>query len=139
MPTLSLKLAPPLEDPARLQLLASELTALTAQVLGKRPEVTAVLIEALPAGRWHVGGLPTQRPTALLKVAITAGTNSTAQKARFVRAAFDAIERIVAPNGGLEPARYIQVRELAATDWGYGGFTQDARRNNSAEAERQRP
>ena len=101
--------------------------------------VTAVLIEALPAGRWHVGGLPTQRPTALLEVAITAGTNSTAQKAQFIRAAFDAIERIVAPNGGLEPASYIQVRELAATDWGYGGLTQDARRSNSAEVERKRP
>ena len=40
MPTLSLKLSPPLEDPARLQLLASELTTLTAQVLGKRAEST---------------------------------------------------------------------------------------------------
>jgi 4-oxalocrotonate tautomerase len=128
MPTLTLKLAPPLDDPARLQALASTLTALTAETLGKRRDVTAVLIEPLPATRWYVGSRSSQRPTALLEVAITSGTNSTAQKAHFIRAAFDAIEHELAPQVGLEPASHVQIRELDATDWGYGGRTQADRR-----------
>jgi 4-oxalocrotonate tautomerase len=133
VPTLSLKLAPPLDDPARLQSLASALTTLTAEILGKNPALTAVLIEPLPATRWFVGGQPPERPTALLELAITAGTNSAVQKARFIEAAFAVIERAVAPGVGLEPASYIQVRELAATDWGYGGQTQ-AQRQRQREA-----
>ncbi len=128
MPTLTLKLAPPPGDPARLQALASALTALTSQTLGKNQAVTAVLIEPLPAAAWHVGGEPLRRPTALLELVITAGTNNAQQKAQFIAAAFSAIERAIAPDVGLEPASYIQVRELAATDWGYGGQTQAQRR-----------
>lgn len=55
MPTLNLKIAP-LQNPERYQALARALTALTAQVLGKRPEVTAVVIDDLPATDWGYGG-----------------------------------------------------------------------------------
>jgi 4-oxalocrotonate tautomerase len=55
MPTLQLHIAP-LQNPERYAALAQALTALTARVLGKRPEVTAVLIDDLPAARWHIGG-----------------------------------------------------------------------------------
>lgn len=127
MPTLTLKLSPPTQ-PARAQSLAAALTALTSDVLGKRSEVTAVLIESLPAAQWFVGAAPVTRPTALLTVEVTAGTNSVEQKARFVAAAFAELQRQLAPDGALEAASYVQVRELPATDWGYGGRTQDQRR-----------
>jgi len=55
MPTLQLKISPP-QSPQRHQALAQVLTRLTAQHLGKRPEVTAVMIEELPAGDWGYGG-----------------------------------------------------------------------------------
>ena len=126
MPTLTLRLAAP-HDPERDLALAAALTAITASTLRKRAEVTAVLIEELPAARWFIGARPVQRPTALLEISVTAGTNTAAEKASFVEAAFDELQRRLAPGALLEEASYVIVREVAATDWGYGGKTQKAR------------
>ena len=126
MPTLSLKIAP-LQNPDRYQALATALTQLTADLLGKRPEVTAVVIDDLPSERWWVGSAPVAGATAWLEISITAGTNTEAQKARFIEAAFEELQRQLAPGGGFEVASYVTVRELPATDWGFGGKTQRAR------------
>ena len=58
---------------------------------------------------------------------MTAGTNSTEQKAAFIAAAFAELQQQLAPDGQLEAASYVIVHELPATDWGYGGQTQRAR------------
>ena len=126
MPTLSLKVAP-LQNPERYQRLAQELTSLTERLLGNRREVTAVMIEDLPAARWHVDGKDVYRPTALLEISITAGTNTAEEKAAFIQAAFAELQRQLGCGGPLEEASYVVVRELPATDWGYGGQTQKAR------------
>ena len=126
MPTLTLKIAAP-HDPERDQALATALTAITASTLGKRAEVTAVLIEDLPATRWFIGARPAVRPTALLEINVTAGTNTVAQKAAFVEVAFAELARQLAPGSALEEASYVIVRELPASDWGYAGRTQQAR------------
>lgn len=131
MPTLQLKLFPPVPDDVQAAL-ARELTALTAEQLGKRAEVTALMIECLPAPRWHIGGQPPRGPTAWLKINITAGTNTAAQKAAFIEAAFALLRRRLAGAGRLEEASYVIVHELPATDWGYGGRTQWARRQAPA-------
>ncbi len=127
MPTLHLQVAP-LQSPQRYQALAQALTRITADTLGKRPEVTAVLIDDLPAARWFVGGQVVEKPTALLTIRITQGTNTADEKAAFVATAFAELHRQLAPGSTLEVASYVQVHELAATDWGYGGKTQLARR-----------
>jgi 4-oxalocrotonate tautomerase len=129
MPTLSVKVAP-LQNPERYRSLASALTTLTASVLGKRPDVTAVLIEDLPAARWHVGGQDVQQPTALLEISITAGTNTPQEKADFIAAAWAELQRQLGAGGPLDPASYVIVRELPAGDWGYGGRTQAERRRS---------
>lgn len=126
MPTLTLKPAPGLE-PERCQALARALTTLTVDALGKRPQVTAVIIETLPAGCWFVGGQPVQRPTVWLEISITAGTNTAEQKAAFIEAAFAELQRQLAQGDTLEVASCVIVREVAGTDWGYGGRTQRAR------------
>ncbi|MDD2926653.1 tautomerase family protein, partial [Rhodoferax sp.] len=91
MPTLLLKVSPP-QTPARHQALAQALTELTARHLGKRPEVTAVLIDALPAAQWHVGGRSVAGPTAFLEISVTQGTNTAQQKADFIAAAFEELQ-----------------------------------------------
>jgi 4-oxalocrotonate tautomerase len=126
MPTLNLILSPP-RDPARLAALAEALTAITVTTLGKRAEVTAVLIDERPATKWAVGGKAPQQPTAWLEIMVTAGTNSAEQKANFIAAAFAELQRQLAPGGQLEEASYVIVHELPATDWGYGGLSQRAR------------
>ena len=127
MPTLVLKLTP-LHNPERYQALASALTDLTVQLLGKRREVTAVVIDDLPAARWHIGGAPVAQPTALLEISITQGTNTEEEKAAFIAEAFAELQRQLAGDGALAAASYVMVRELPASDWGYGGRTQQARR-----------
>lgn len=127
MPTLQLRVAP-LQNPERYAALAQALTDLTARVLGKRPDVTAVLIDDLPAARWFIGGQSQTQPTALLQIDITAGTNTETEKACFVAQAFAELQRQLGAGQPLAPASYVIVRELPATDWGYGGHTQAARR-----------
>jgi 4-oxalocrotonate tautomerase len=75
-----------------------------------------------------VGGQDVQKPTALLEISITAGTNTAQEKADFIAAAWAELQRQLAAGGPLEPASYVIVRELPAGDWGYGGKTQAARR-----------
>ena len=126
MPTLNLKLTPPQSAERRLAL-ARALTTITADTLGKRAEVTAVMIDELPAGQWFVGARGVQRPTALLDIHVTTGTNTAEQKAAFIEAAFAELQRQLAPGASLEEASYVIVHEVPATDWGYGGQTQRAR------------
>lgn len=132
MPALILKVSPP-QTPQRHQALAQALTRLTALHLDKRAEVTAVMVEDLPAERWFVGGQAVTRATAFLEISVTQGTNTPAQKAAFIEATYAELQSQVgnAGNSGealqLEPASYVIVRELPAIDWGYGGQTQRAR------------
>lgn len=133
MPTLSLKIAP-LQNPARYRKLARALTALTADILNKRSEVTAVLIEDLSAACWYIGAGEAERPTALLEISITAGTNTAEEKAAFIKAAFAELQQQLGNGGPLEEASYVIVRELPASDWGYGGRTQLARKLTPVQA-----
>lgn len=131
MPTLTLHIAP-LQNPPRYQQLAQALTRLSTQHLNKRSDVTAVCIQDLPAARWFVGGKPLQRPTALLEISITAGTNTAEEKEAFIAAAYAELERQLGEGLPLEKASYVIVRELPAHDWGYAGVTQGARRRAGA-------
>lgn len=126
MPTLQLKVSP-LQNPARYRTLAAALTRLTAEHLGKRAEVTAVMIDDLPAARWYVGGVDVQRPTAFLEISITQGTNTAQQKTAFIAAAFAELQEQLGAGAPLADASYVIVRELPAGDWGYGGLTQAVR------------
>lgn len=128
MPTLQLKVSP-LQNPSRYRTLAQALTRLTAEHLGKRAEVTAVMIDDLPAARWYVGGVDVQRPTAFLEISVTQGTNTAPQKAAFIAAAFAELQEQLGAGSSLAEASYVIVRELPAGDWGFGGQTQAARQS----------
>jgi 4-oxalocrotonate tautomerase len=113
--------------PPEAGLIATELTRLTHELLGKRREVTAVAIDWLPAGQWFIGGeaLATSgQYSFFLKIEITTGTNTKDQKAAFVAAVFAAMEEQLGP---LAPASYVVIQEVAADAWGYGGRTQEFR------------
>lgn len=127
MPTLYLQVTP-LQNPEQYQALSASLTALTARVLHKRPEVTAVMIHDVPAARWAIGGQSPSTPAACLSIDITAGTNTTAEKTAFVAQAYAELERLLGGGQGLATASYVTIREIAATDWGYGGLTQAQRK-----------
>jgi 4-oxalocrotonate tautomerase len=127
MPTLTLKLSSSPSEKT-LEALGSSLTKITHDLLGKREELTALMIEALPSRQWFIGGEPISGPTAWLEISISAGTNTEAQKESFIHAAHDVLKAGLNSNGVFALASYVIVRELPMTDWGYGGITQAARK-----------
>ncbi|MCF8507034.1 MAG: tautomerase family protein [Caulobacter sp.] len=116
-------------DPGRAarERLARRATSLMADLLGKRADLTSVLVEVVK-GTWSVGDAIAPR-AAHIEALVTTDTNTAAEKARFVEAAMALLEREVP---GLYPATYAVIREVPASDWGWGGLTQEARRPRAA-------
>jgi 4-oxalocrotonate tautomerase len=107
--------------------IARTLTDLTAEVLKKKRELTAVVVEYVPPGQWYIGGAPLagQSPRSFyLDIKVTEGTNTKDEKALYVSRVFAAIEAIV---GSLAPESYIVINEVHADAWGYQGQTQEFR------------
>lgn len=123
MPYLHLRLStqPSPDDAARI---ASVLTDLTADVLRKKRELTAVSIEYIAPQRWTIGGVPLAgQPVRsfFLDVAISAGSNSQDEMAAYIARAYAALEALLGP---LALASYVAIHELAVDAWGYQGRTQ---------------
>jgi 4-oxalocrotonate tautomerase len=124
MPLIQITLAGPAPSPATLQQLQRDTTRLMRDVLHKEAALTVVGISHLPAGFVAAGGEPVAG-AAWLQGLITAGTNSATEKAEFIAAA----ETMLAGALGASKApTYVALQELPATDWGYDGRTQAARR-----------
>jgi len=139
MPILNVKIAGK-PDPETTRKVASLLVDLTATILGKKREVTAVAIDYVPEEQWFVGGstLSQQRKKSFyFDVKVTEGTNTKDEMARYVDAAFRGLQDIL---GEIHPASYIYVEDARAFAWGYDGLTQEyryiankARQNENAE------
>jgi 4-oxalocrotonate tautomerase len=126
MPMITLKVAAE-ENEEIARELARTITQLTAKVLRKDPQVTAVAIEFIPAQRWFTGdrsALQRGVTSFFLETRITAGTNSGEEKARYVASAHAAIAAIL---GGAHEESYVHVHEVSADGYGYGGQTQAQR------------
>jgi 4-oxalocrotonate tautomerase len=105
----------------------SALTDLTAEVLKKKRELTAVCIEYVAPEQWYIGGIqlgPQPMSSFFLEIKITEGTNTKDDKAAYVSRVFAVIEEIVGP---LAAASYIVIHEVQADSWGYQGQTQEFR------------
>lgn len=106
---------------------AEALTGLTAEILGKKPEVTSVAVEFVPGDQWVVGGAPIAAQgvrTFYLEIKITAGTNTKDQKAAYLKEVFSSMETIL---GELHPASYIVIQDVGADSWGFEGVSQEYR------------
>jgi 4-oxalocrotonate tautomerase len=126
VPYLNLRLSaqPSHDDAARM---ASALTDLTAEILGKKRELTAVSVETIAPQRWTLGGVPLDgQPvrTFFLEVIVSDGTNSEAEMAEYIARAYAALEALWGP---LAPASYIAIHQHPAHAWGYQGRTQASR------------
>lgn len=127
MPYVNLKLT---AAPSRqtTHVLGGILTDLTAEVLKKRRELTAVVIEYLAPDQWLIGAqslAERAEMTVCLEVTVTAGTNSKEEKTEYIAKAFAALESAL---GRLSPASYITIKDVGADAWGYGGVSQELRR-----------
>ncbi|MFH1814802.1 MAG: hypothetical protein ABIF28_11680 [Pseudomonadota bacterium] len=123
MPMITLQLSRPLDADTRLAVIRA-VTDLTAEVLGKKRELTAIAlsqIEHWAVGAEAVGGSLT---AFHLDVRVTAGTNTKPEKSTYIHAVWQALDELLGP---LHPASYIIVTDIAADSWGYAGETQEVR------------
>jgi 4-oxalocrotonate tautomerase len=123
VPLLNLRLVAPV-DPAQAQQATALLTGLTATILRKKRELTAITVEPVGRDLWSIGGSAVSEPelaTFALDIKVTQGTNTDREKAAYVQAVFEAMEDLLGP---LHAASYVIVDEVPAAAWGYGGRTQ---------------
>ena len=113
------------------QTLQKQATGFMVDIMRKRPEVTAVLVDVAEPGSWTVGGEPVP-VAAHLDVKVTRGTNTHEEKARFVAAVAAMFREVLGPD--LPIATYVVVDEIEADAWGYDGVTQEERRLLRAQA-----
>ncbi|MCR6500258.1 tautomerase family protein [Shinella sp. CPCC 101442] len=125
MPFLHIRLAGrDLTDSERLHL-QDEATRLAVTILGKRADVTAVLVEGSPIANWTVGVRP-QKMAGHFEILISEGTNTAGEKDRFIAAAYGLLQEVL--GAPLNAATYVVIREIPMENWGYGGRTQESRR-----------
>ncbi|HEY0857785.1 MAG TPA: tautomerase family protein [Albitalea sp.] len=128
MPFIHLQLAAAPGTDVDDDLLAQTLTQLASELLHQRPPMIAVRIERVSPQSWFIGGMPVLhrlQSTAHVQVQITAGSNGADEKAHFIDAVHEELSALL---GGLHPASYVVVQEIAADAWGHGGLTQAARK-----------
>jgi 4-oxalocrotonate tautomerase len=127
MPMITLRYVTSTPRPELRESVAALATRLAAETLGKARTLTAVLVEPADPAAWFIAG---QRPTEAglsafwLTITITAGTNTKADTARFVREAFVEMEALLGP---LHAESYVLVQAADGHAYGYGGRTQEAR------------
>ena len=101
--------------------------SLTAKLLGKDPNVTAVAIEFVPRRLWFIAGRSTEelgKSAFFVDVRISDGTNSKDEKARYIAETFASLSRLL---GGAHAESYVHVNDVRADAYGYGGLTQERR------------
>jgi 4-oxalocrotonate tautomerase len=106
---------------------ASVLTNLTTGILGKKRELTAVVVDHVSPANWSIGAhslADHDRHSFYLDIKITEGTNTKAEKARYVTEVFRSMEALI---GSVHPASYVVIHDLRADSWGYQGATQEFR------------
>ena len=111
----------------QVSLLCSEVTELMACVLGKRPDLTSVLVEQVATAAWAIGGSPV-KAAVHVDATITAGTNSPEENARFIEKTMSLLKSVLGSD--LHSATYVVVTEVPADSWGYDGRTQESRRED---------
>jgi 4-oxalocrotonate tautomerase len=128
MPFIHVKVAGPLE-PAQIAALQEGITALMADVLGKNPSLTAVLVEPAATTGWTVGARSVPR-AAHVDATVSEGTNTPEQKARFIARTNELLREVLGSE--LPVVTYVVIHSVPQDSWGYGGLTQAQRAQAAA-------
>ena len=127
MPMIAIRHVTPQRKPELRRAVAELASRLAAEHLKEDPSVTAILVEPADPDSWFVAGShPTDDGLSAfwLDIKITAGTNTKAETAAFLRHAFEGIGGLLGP---LHPESYVLVHAVDGDAYGYGGRTQNAR------------
>ena len=114
-------------DDALARRTAEAAAELTAGILHKDRVLTAVVVEFIEPAHWFVAGNALSASTARgyhWYVSITDETNTKADKARYIAAVHTAMIELL---GTVAEHSYVQVADVRASAYGYGGKTQEHR------------
>jgi 4-oxalocrotonate tautomerase len=126
MPSITLKLSGP-RNPELGQQAMAAINRLTAEVLGKQPELMATTIQYIDAEDWFIAGQPLSQAGGSafhLDISITDETNTKKEKALFLLEVHAAM-RALLPD--LHEVSYVHLIDARAAAYGYGGRTQEWR------------
>lgn len=126
MPILNVKVSAP-RTTELSERINEMLLELTSRVLGKRRDLTAVVIDYVEPRDWFVAGksLAEQNLASYyFDVKVVDETNTKAEKARYVAEAFEAFAALLGP---LHHESYVHVHDVRAAAYGFGGKTQEYR------------
>jgi len=113
------------------QRITETLLELTSRVLGKRRDLTAVVIDYVDPHDWFIAGkslAEVKKSSFYFDVKVVDETNTKAEKARYVAEAFEAFARLL---GDLHAESYVYVQDVRATAYGFGGRTQEYRHQHA--------
>lgn len=127
MPFVRIALAGPPLAAGQIAQLQQQVTVLMSDILGKRRDLTVVAVDRAEADTWSADGqaLNTTSRCAQIEAFITAGSNSEDEKCAFLQAAHAMLLDVL---GRADAPVYIIVHEVPASDWGFDGLSQAARR-----------
>ncbi|MBR0716089.1 4-oxalocrotonate tautomerase family protein [Bradyrhizobium liaoningense] len=127
MPLITVTYATSRQSPTLKADIASAVSELTAKILHKDPEVTAVIVKAVDAADWFAGG----KSLAEHKLAsywidthVSEGTNTKDEKAAYLAAMFTRMSDLLGP---LHHETYLHVDEVRGDAYGFGGLSQERR------------
>jgi len=127
MPMITLQYASPRSKPGFTETLAKAANDLSATILHKDPQVTAVVVEEIDPAKWFVGNASLAQQALAsfwLDIRIVDGTNTREEKAAFVAATFARMSELIGP---LHNESYVHLNEVRGDAYGYGGLTQNER------------
>ena len=126
MPILNVKVSAR-KSPEMTKSISGLLLDLTTRILKKKPEVTSIAIDYVDPDDWIVGGRTLAelgKKSVYFDIKITDETNTKAEKAEYIDAAFRAFSQLL---GDLHEVSYVYIQDVRATAYGYGGRTQEHR------------
>ena len=126
MPILNVKVSRPANGELTRRI-SRALAELTARILKKPPEVTAIAIDYVAPEHWVVAGRTLAehgKSSFYFDIKVTEGTNTKDEIAQYVAEAFAAFRDIL---GDLHAESYVYVEEVRGSAYGYGGRTQEWR------------
>jgi len=126
MPYLHIQLSGASDD-ALARRTAQSAAELTANLLHKDRALTAVVVDFIEPRHWFIAGQPladTGTRSYHWFLTITDETNTKAEKARYIEAVHTAMQEIL---GAVAEHSYVQVADVRAGAYGYGGITQECR------------
>lgn len=127
MPILNVKVSAQ-RSPALSAEINEALLELTSRVLGKRRDLTAVVISYVDPHDWFIAGrslAQMNQASFYFDVKVVDETNTKTEKARYVAEAFALFQRLLGAE--LHPESYVYVQDVRATAYGFGGRTQEFR------------